>query len=105
MKQLIYIRSLLHSDIKTRFTVTLGKWNEYWNVMVFQYIIEKKGTMKLKHFEKNKRMRLKQRSGLLMKKNRIVWFFVSLPNHEIKSKQNVKLAPTAKLNPREILFA
>ena len=42
MKQLIYIRSLLHSDIKTRFTVTLGKWNEYWNVMVFQYIIEKK---------------------------------------------------------------
>ena len=55
--------------------------------------------MKLKHFEKNKDQ------GSSWKKKRIVWFFVSLPDHEIKSKQNVKLAPTAKLNPREILFA
>ena len=60
--------------------------------------------MKLKRFEKNKRMRLKQRSGFLMKKKRIVWFFVSLPNHKIKAKQNVELAPTGKWNPREILF-
>ena len=55
--------------------------------------------MKLKHFEKNKDQGSSWKKSLI-----IVWFFVSLPDHEIKFKQNVKLAPTAKLNPREILF-
>ena len=58
--------------------------------------------MKLKHFEKNKDQGSSWKKFLISLI--IVWFFVSLPDHEIKSKQNVKLAPAAKLNPREILF-